>query len=77
MAKSKNLTYVDTDLQPYFDDTDRTQQSIASELQISQGAVSRWLSSDRDIFVRRYSNGKIEVYERRPARRLGRAVKSA
>lgn len=74
---AKKITFVDTDLRPYFGDVDRTQQSIASELQLSQGAVSRWLSSERDIFIRRYSNGKIEAYERRPARRLGRAVKFA
>ena len=68
------MKYRDESIVDYIASTARTQESIAEELQLTQGTVSKWLRSTRDIIIRIYSNGKIEAYERQPLKRLGRAL---
>jgi predicted transcriptional regulator len=63
-------------LSRFMEETGRTQESIATGLAVSQGTVSRWLASSRDIFVRRTSRGMVEVMERTPPRRLGAPMKA-
>ena len=68
------MNYKDQPLAEYVEQTGRTQESIGDEIKVTQGTVSKWLKSKRDIIIRIYSNGKIEAYERLPLRLLGRAL---